>query len=208
MGDYLAKSWYLFSQSSLKYIDLDANFYDFLYCTFFTSKRKCRKCIFGRASIGFGRILQQRPDKSLPYKYPHTLMNALCYHPKKSDIRNFSSCEKIFFSNFVQYTFENLKGLQSISISSYMPLFIQYITFEFWNLLNFFSEYKYQNMEINKDRQLHYNPTTQHEKRLKSKILQHLNIPTHVISNIQKKESAQRNFKEILDNFYIRSKRG
>ena len=88
-------------------------FTTFCIALFFTSKRKRRKCIFGRASIGFGRILQQRPNKSLPYKYPHTLMNALCYHPKKSDIRNFSSCEKIFFSDSVQYTFENLKGLQS-----------------------------------------------------------------------------------------------
>ena len=115
MGDFLpSKNLISALQSfSMKHIDLDANFYDFLYCTFFTSKRKRRKCIFGRASIGFGRILQQRPNKSLPYKYPHTLMNALCYHPKKSDIRNFSSCEKIFFSDFVQYTFENLKGLQS-----------------------------------------------------------------------------------------------
>ena len=125
-------------------------FTTFCIALFFTSKRKRRKCIFGRASIGFGRILQQRPNKSLPYKYPHTLMNALCYHPKKSDIRNFSSCEKIFFLRFCAI---HIRKFERLTIISYL---FSYNTFE--NT----SQYKHQN----KDRQLHYIPTTQHEKNV------------------------------------------
>ena len=99
-------------------------FTTFCIALFFTSKRKRRKCIFGRASIGFGRILQQRPNKSLPYKYPHTLMNALCYHPKKSDIRNFSSCEKIFFLRFCAI---HIRKFERLTITSYL---FSYNTFE------------------------------------------------------------------------------
>lgn len=103
-------------------------FTTFCIALFFTSKRKRRKCIFGRASIGFGRILQQRPNKSLPYKYPHTLMNALCYHPKKSDIRNFSSCEKIFFSPILCNTHSKIwKAYNHI-----IPIFLQYIWKYIW----------------------------------------------------------------------------